>query len=74
MAIVSKAPSDCDAESASRILSQRTLSASTLPTWGSRLAARSTAFDQLRLLDARDHFEAPTTTRALLDLDPEYPL
>jgi hypothetical protein len=33
---------------------------------------RENAFDQLRLLDARDHLQAPTAAGALLDLDPEY--
>jgi hypothetical protein len=35
---------------------------------------RENAFDQLPLLDARDHFEAPAAARALLDLDPEHAL
>jgi hypothetical protein len=32
---------------------------------------RENPFDQLRLLNARNHFQAPTATHALLDLDPE---
>ena len=35
---------------------------------------RENAFDQLRLLDARDHFKPPAAARALLNLYPEYPL
>jgi sporulation protein YlmC with PRC-barrel domain len=30
--------------------------------------------DQLRLLDARDHFQPPTAAHALLDLDAEHAL
>jgi hypothetical protein len=33
---------------------------------------RENVLDQLRLLDARDHLQAPAAARALLDLDPEH--
>jgi hypothetical protein len=34
---------------------------------------RENAFNELRLLDARDHVQAPTAAHALLDLDPKHP-